>query len=328
MCSAIALLCVMLVRRFPARGRPSKGWLAGIAVAVAAVVGIVTGRMIAWDSIGLRAVTVGEDFRGVLRAGSSDQIRFVVIDGTEVAPSTYRFWVIVHLVLLPALCASGALLAARRMRHHVSLRRELAWPSNGRHCRRGTPPTRNPGDGSAPASASKADDVTRSRATYGPQIPAGPGAHASAYFAGRASPCDLHIGCLLRTATDTPECFAGKGSSIGWREAETLWACDGRFRHSSVIAGPIFGSCSPFRGPRFRHSSSWSSRLGSVSTASSISCALRPCCVCPSGRGRSSSLCRNPSAASCTCSSVVMAVNELMPHLCQIGGPTEFPNGS
>jgi hypothetical protein len=126
MCSAIALLCVVLVRRFPARGRPSSGWLAGIAVAVVAVVGIVTGRMIAWDWIGLRAVTVGEDLRGVLRAGSSDQIRFVVIDGTAVAPGTYRFWVIVHLVLLPALCASGALLAARRRRHHVSLRRESA----------------------------------------------------------------------------------------------------------------------------------------------------------------------------------------------------------
>ena len=117
--SAIALLCVMLVRRFPARGRPSKGWLVGIAVVVAAVVGIVTGRMIAWDWIGLWAVTVGEEFRGVMRASSSNQVRFVVIDGTEVAPSTYRFWVIVHLVLLPALCASGALRAARRMRHHV-----------------------------------------------------------------------------------------------------------------------------------------------------------------------------------------------------------------
>ena len=126
LCSTIALLCVMLVRRLATRGRPSSGWVAGVAVVVAAVVGILTGRMIAWDWIGLRAVTVGSNSRGVLRAGFSDQVRFVVIDGTEVAPSTYRSWVIVHLVLLPALCASGALLAAMRMRRHVSLRRESA----------------------------------------------------------------------------------------------------------------------------------------------------------------------------------------------------------
>jgi len=125
LCSTIALLCVMLVRRLATRRRPSSGW-AGAAVVVAAVVGILTGRVIAWDWIGLRAVTVGSNSRGVLRAGFSDQVRFVVIDGTEVAPSTYRSWVIVHLVLLPALCASGALLAAMRMRQHVSLRRESA----------------------------------------------------------------------------------------------------------------------------------------------------------------------------------------------------------
>jgi hypothetical protein len=93
---------------------------------VAAVAGILTGRMIAWDWIGLRAVTVGENSRGVLRAGFSDQVRFVVIDGIELAPSTYRFWVIVHLVLLPTLCASGALLAAVRMRHRVAPRRVTA----------------------------------------------------------------------------------------------------------------------------------------------------------------------------------------------------------
>lgn len=126
MCSTIALLCVMLVRRLATQRRPSSGWVAGVALVVAAVVGILTGRMIAWDWIGLRAVTVGSNSRGVLRAGFSDQVRFVVIDGTEVTPSTYRSWVIVHLVLLPALCASGALLAAMRMRHHVSLRREAA----------------------------------------------------------------------------------------------------------------------------------------------------------------------------------------------------------
>jgi hypothetical protein len=53
-------------------------------------------------------------------------VKFVLIDGTEMAPSTYRFWVIVHLLLLPLLSTSIALLAAMRMRHHASLRRQSA----------------------------------------------------------------------------------------------------------------------------------------------------------------------------------------------------------
>ena len=161
MCSTIALLCVTLVRRLATRGRPSSGWVAGVAVVVAAVVGILTGRMIAWDWIGLRAVTVGSNSRGVLRAGFSDQVRFVVIDGTEVAPSTYRFWVIVHLVCCrPFAPAVGSWLRCEcDTTSHSVERRHCA--SSSRHCPRHASNSADPGRGSAPASASQADDPAR-----------------------------------------------------------------------------------------------------------------------------------------------------------------------
>jgi len=48
---------------------------------VLAVVGSITGTMLAWDNLALYAVTVGEDLSGFVPIILDDRVRFVLIDG-------------------------------------------------------------------------------------------------------------------------------------------------------------------------------------------------------------------------------------------------------
>jgi hypothetical protein len=106
----IALLVVTFLRRVMVSRRTPRGWLAGMTAVAAGAFGIVTGRMIAWDWLAVWAVTVPSgDRRGVLRAASSEQVRFVIVDGAEVTPGTYRFWMVLHLLLLALLAVCVAL---------------------------------------------------------------------------------------------------------------------------------------------------------------------------------------------------------------------------
>lgn len=82
-------------------------WLAWPLAAVALVVALAasyTGGLIAWELVGLVAVTEGGSYQGVIGPLTED-IRFVVVGGAEVTPATYATWVVVHLVVLPLVAA-------------------------------------------------------------------------------------------------------------------------------------------------------------------------------------------------------------------------------
>lgn len=102
-----------------ARRRAWVTWpLALVAIAVA-VAGSFTGQLIAWDGLGLTAVTVPGTYQGVIDPLTED-IRFLSVGGAEVAPATYVVWLGVHLIVLPV--AAGAL-------GRVLWRRWRAWES-------------------------------------------------------------------------------------------------------------------------------------------------------------------------------------------------------
>jgi quinol-cytochrome oxidoreductase complex cytochrome b subunit len=97
------LLAVLLVVRRWRSLLPA----AGIVLVVAAAA--FTGQLVAWDQLSLRAVTVGSNYYG-LRGAFDDQVVFVLVDGVEVAATTFRRWAVVHVALPPV----AALLAALR----------------------------------------------------------------------------------------------------------------------------------------------------------------------------------------------------------------------
>lgn len=90
------------VRRRPlsgSDGRATPGLgaaaLAGGGLLALLIVATASGLLLPWDQLALRQVTVGEDWRGY-RWIFGDEVRFVLVDGAEVAPSTMRTWVLVH----------------------------------------------------------------------------------------------------------------------------------------------------------------------------------------------------------------------------------------
>lgn len=104
--SAFGALLVALVRR----------WQIGFAVigVAVAVVGSVTGSLVAWDQVGLRAVTIGETYRGALAVARSG-VRFAIVDGAEISPAEYLRMLAVHTAVVPLLGLSAlALLRWRR----------------------------------------------------------------------------------------------------------------------------------------------------------------------------------------------------------------------
>lgn len=75
----------------------------------------VTGYLLPWDQLALFAVTVGTNISGYtwLRDGS---VRFVLMDGTEIAPATLFKWLLLHAVILGGALAAFLVMAWRRAR--------------------------------------------------------------------------------------------------------------------------------------------------------------------------------------------------------------------
>lgn len=98
---------------------PVRRWVVRSAALVAVTAALVTSfawQLVKWDQVALRAVTVGENLRGLWFAGFDDGVRFVLVGGVEVAPSTFALWVVVHL-LAPLVAVAGvvaATIAGRR----------------------------------------------------------------------------------------------------------------------------------------------------------------------------------------------------------------------
>lgn len=90
----------------------------GAAVALATLVVSFAGYLLPWDQLALWAVTVGSDIDGYGILFSGD-VRFVLVGGAEVAPSTIVRWLIVHVVMAgPVL----SLLIALAWRRHLPAR--------------------------------------------------------------------------------------------------------------------------------------------------------------------------------------------------------------
>ena len=91
--------CMCALRAVAWRGgRTFVGVLAALATLLLALAASLTWYVVEWDQLALRAVTTGEDdVEGLWVAGYSDQVRFVLVGGTEVSPATYSRWLLVHL---------------------------------------------------------------------------------------------------------------------------------------------------------------------------------------------------------------------------------------
>lgn len=66
---------------------------------VAGLGSLLTGVGLPWDQLGLWAVTVDSDYRGVVRAAYDDTVRFILIGGLEVSQADYRIVALAHLGL-------------------------------------------------------------------------------------------------------------------------------------------------------------------------------------------------------------------------------------
>ena len=79
---------------------------------VGALVAGLTRPMLEGDQLALWAVTVGGNLEGYWSAAADEAVRFVIVDGTEVAPSTYTAVLGLHLGALIVALAGVALVAA------------------------------------------------------------------------------------------------------------------------------------------------------------------------------------------------------------------------
>ena len=84
---------------------------AGLVVTVAAA--SFTGFLLPWDQLALWAVPVGGDING-FRPLLGDQVRFVLIGGTEVVPGTVVRWLGVHALVLTPMAVALVVAVWRR----------------------------------------------------------------------------------------------------------------------------------------------------------------------------------------------------------------------
>ena len=97
--------------------------LVGGGLAVLSLATAFSGLLLPWDQLAVEAIRTGEDLRGV-RAVFRDDVVFVLIGNAEIAVSTYRWWAVIHLVLLPLVLVVVGTLLARRAWH----RRDVTQP--------------------------------------------------------------------------------------------------------------------------------------------------------------------------------------------------------
>jgi quinol-cytochrome oxidoreductase complex cytochrome b subunit len=108
----VAVLGMAVVRRL----RVPPGWFVALGALAVALVGLISGQLIAWDQLALKSVTAASDARGIVEALSGD-VRSVLVDGTEVSRGTYAAWAVVHVLAVPALALGLAWVARRRATH-------------------------------------------------------------------------------------------------------------------------------------------------------------------------------------------------------------------
>lgn len=97
----------------------SAGRRTAVVIALAALLAIaafITGLLLPFEAIAFWSITTGTDARGFLTLWDED-VRFLIMGGVEVGPSTLRRWLITHLVVAAAIpVLLGALVAGMRSR--------------------------------------------------------------------------------------------------------------------------------------------------------------------------------------------------------------------
>lgn len=113
--TAVAAGIVVVLRRWR-RARPWHAGALGCGIAATSLAASFTGFLLPWDQLALWSVSVGSHVRGYsILFGPT--VRFAIVGGVEVSPSTIILWLLIHsLVLGPALVAL-VVFAWRRTRH-------------------------------------------------------------------------------------------------------------------------------------------------------------------------------------------------------------------
>jgi quinol-cytochrome oxidoreductase complex cytochrome b subunit len=112
---AAAAMAVVALVGVVTRHRSWAGWVLPVAAFAVAAVGAFTGPPLAWDQLALRAVTVGDSYRGVLDPLGGD-VRFVIVGDADVSQGTYLAWLLVHVLAVPAAAVAVGLPLWRRWR--------------------------------------------------------------------------------------------------------------------------------------------------------------------------------------------------------------------
>ena len=112
--TSIAAATLLAVRSRPAE-RVVPGFALGVGLALAVLAASFTGYLLPWDQLALFSVTVGDNLSGYTWMGNED-VRFVVMNGTEVAPRTVLKWLVLHAIALGGTTAVLVALAWRRTR--------------------------------------------------------------------------------------------------------------------------------------------------------------------------------------------------------------------
>ncbi|MFL6205751.1 MAG: hypothetical protein ACJ739_10420 [Acidimicrobiales bacterium] len=123
--AASAILLPVLLGTTMAARRRSRASAVEVGAAIGALVmlglAVLAWSRVQFEGLGLWAVTIGDDLRGLWFAAFSDQVRFVFLDGREVPQSQISPWVVIHLLapLLGLLLLIVGLVAARGPRRVV-----------------------------------------------------------------------------------------------------------------------------------------------------------------------------------------------------------------
>ena len=112
--TSLLVASLLTVRSRPSE-RVGRGLALGAGLVVAVLAASFTGYLLPWDQLALFSVTVGGNLSGYTWLGNDD-VRFVLMNGTEIAPRTVLKWLVLHAIALGGTTAVLVALAWRRAR--------------------------------------------------------------------------------------------------------------------------------------------------------------------------------------------------------------------